>query len=80
MKVGERVILVNEKLGSGRNNPIYREYKVMGTIRKINGSGLPISVLWDNEGSNAYNYEDFELYDEFGITELVNFINEALEI
>lgn len=78
LKTGDRVILVANRHGDTRSNPIWggAHGEVPGTVKANSGTrdigSFPVSVLWDNEHQNSYDVEDLmflegtEKRDDFG--------------
>jgi len=67
-KIGDKVILATNRHGDHSSNPVWRgNYgEISGTVDKLHkGSGLKLSVLWNNGELNSYNHEDLEFLDGF---------------
>ena len=65
-KVGDRVKLVAEEYSDSPKNPVWggKCGKIEGTVDHINGTHLPIKVIWNNRKSNVYKEKDLELITE----------------
>lgn len=62
-KVGDRVRYISGIHGSHSNNPLYKDFGIVGTVVVSKDKlSFPLNVLWDNKCSNDYNHSDLE-YD-----------------
>jgi hypothetical protein len=62
--IGDRVIYVSNTYGVSDSNPLYKKYKVVGTVVEIyEHIGLRLYVKWDNGFVNSYYPDDVELFN-----------------
>jgi len=63
--IGDRVIYVSNTHGVSDSNPLYKKYKVVGTVVEIyEYIGLRrLYVKWDNGFVNSYYPDDVELFN-----------------
>jgi hypothetical protein len=62
--VGDRIRYVSGRFRDDcDSNPLWdgRLGKIVGTVKRLNTEGLPVSVAWDNGHRNSYEYNDLEI-------------------
>jgi len=62
--IGDRVIYVSNTHGVSDSNPLYKKYKVVGTVVEMYEYIDPcLYVKWDNGFENRYYPDDVELFN-----------------
>ena len=62
--IGDRVIYVSNRHGASDSNPLYKKYKVVGTVVEMyEYIGPRLYVKWDNGFVNSCYPDDVELFN-----------------